>query len=779
MSQPPYVLPGAAGAKTLADNLETGALFQFEDGMTYAYRGLLPDGRWALYSLGQNPKALTMADVDTGFPAYPTAEQILQSMVQEKLGLVSSPLESPARIRARGKERTKEEVLDKDKYAEIRMLICRLWDKERPALDDASLNKWLDKRFDWAEIVSDHPRGKPPASSARSWIKKRGRPGNRTWADMEDCRGQGPRAKRVTGRRLAIAVWHAISFWTSRRHPTIVKLWKDVEADTNAYNIGQPLIMHNFLHVWQKPLEPINPADRETFRKLVRTFESRKSDKLRYSDGAAQQRWDGGGAAVEPTRFLEIVQQDETEAPGFFWIDSINRQPLGCATWVIAVDVFTGCVLSWDLSFDAPSTVSWMRSVLKASKYKALPIEYAERFPQLATIGGRISSIVYDNASHLIGRAVEDAHGDVVQDVIYAGEGQPTHKPKVERTHETLRKLFTAALPGAKMQIALAREFNMDPSKEKLLTMEEGQLAMARAVCKYHTEIVGDDGRVPLDRWIEQWNRWGPQHSADQEQFARAIGNVTYDLVLDNGGIVNEGLEYSDRQLTTVLMEAYAATTHHRRRRKKPGFNVKVKWDPTDLSALWVYNPLTEKYVRLPAKRQRYTAGLTLQMHKLILRHQGASSLMSSPEGEAHLMELRRLAELEMQRITPQMQAAEKRARAALIQQPAIRDRMGGDIQLLEVNPSTTGLEVEHDLGLDRKDILDPAVRGKRGSRKNDALADVADADRVGLDAPGALHGIIAGFGDERSLGKDATIASEVQPDVDDDDDIIATFKTY
>jgi hypothetical protein len=162
----PYTPPGLPGEKTLADNLEAGALFQFEDGLTYAFRGLLPDGRWALYSLGDEPKPLLMADIDDGFPAYPTSGQILQAMVSEKLCHISSPLESPARIRARGKERTKDEVLKKDKYAEVRMLICRRWDKERPALDDASLEKWLDRRFDWAEIMCAHPRGKPRASAS-------------------------------------------------------------------------------------------------------------------------------------------------------------------------------------------------------------------------------------------------------------------------------------------------------------------------------------------------------------------------------------------------------------------------------------------------------------------------------------------------------------------------------------------------------------------------------------------------------------------------------------
>lgn len=772
------MLPGLPGGKTLADNLERGALFRFTDGSTYAFRGLLPDGRWGLYSLGDSPAPLMMADANTGFPALPTQEQILEAMVADKLCLVSSPLDDDVRIRARGSERTKEEVLRADPYAQVRMSVCRLWDRERPARDDASLELWRDKRFDWAAIKVAHGRETPPASTLRAWINKRGRPGNRCWADMEDCRGKGPRARRVTGRRLAIAVWHAISHWTGRRHPTVSKLWKDVEADTNAYNRGEALIMHEGKRVWSRPEQPITPADPEFFRQLVKRLESRHSYKCRYSAAAAQQRWEGGGSAVEPVRFLEIVQQDETQAPGFFFIDAINRVSLGCATWVIAVDVFTRCILAWDLSFDAPSTISWMRNILNASKYKPLPKEYAERFPQLATIGGRISSIIYDNPAHLIGHAVEDAHGDLVQDVIFAGEGQPTHKPIVERTHETLITLFAAELPGAKMQVALAREFNMDPAKETLLTLQEGRLAMARAVCKYHTEVKGDDGRVPLDRWIEQWERWGPQHARDQEQFARAIGNVTLERSLDNGGIVNEYLEYSDRQLTPQLMEAYASTTHHRRRRKKPAFNAKIKWDPTDLSAISVFDPGSNQYRRLPAKMKRYTAGLTLEMHKLVMRYRGAKSLMVTAQGEERLLEIRRLAELEIKRISPKMDMAEKRARAAIMQQPVIRDLLGGDIHLLQVAPSTTGMEVEHDHGLDRKDMLDDPVRAKRGSKLNDAHGDATDADRIGLHTPDAFLEPDSGAGGDPSSSEHRSSDAASHPS-DDDDDIVGTFQRY
>lgn len=77
--------------------------------------------------------------------------------------------------------------------------------------------------------------------------------------------------------RLAIAGSHAVSHWTSRRHPSVSKLYKDVVADTNAYNLGKALIMHNGVRMWDVPPagEKIAPVDPEFFRQLVKRLESR------------------------------------------------------------------------------------------------------------------------------------------------------------------------------------------------------------------------------------------------------------------------------------------------------------------------------------------------------------------------------------------------------------------------------------------------------------------------------------------------------------------------
>ncbi len=201
------------------------------------------------------------------------------------------------------------------------------------------------------------------------------------------------------------------------------------------------------------------------------------------------------------------------------------------------------------------------------------------------------------------------------------------------------------------------------------------------------------------------------------------------------------------------------------------------------MSRIFVFDPKAAKYRELPAKKKRYTEGLTLAMHKLVLRNHRAQSLMADPDAENRLLELRRMAETELKNLSTKMEAKEKRARAAIMQQPVVRDMMGGDIHLIEVAPSPTGMEVRHDTGFDRADAFEKPVRSRRGTKHNDAHAqlDGSDAYDVSLsrfaEPQGAeRHEVSPNLPDNTSH---TDVVSTDDDDDDDDDDIVGTFDDY
>ena len=168
------------------------------------------------------------------------------------------------------------------------------------------------------------------------------------------------------------------------------------------------------------------------------------------------------------------------------------------------------------------------------------------------------------------------------------------------------------------------------------------------------------------------------------------------------------------------------------------------------------------------------------------------------------------MAETELKNISAQMEAKEKRARAAIMQQPVIHDMMGGDIHLVEVAPSPTGMEVRHDTGFDRADAFEKPVRSKRGTTHNNAHAQLDSSDTIDVHLQGPVElqpferrepvpnsggrvpannasqaiSTIGGDSSTKSLTQapDGGAASDRKTDVgsdDDDDDIVGTFDDY
>jgi putative transposase len=82
--------------------------------------------------------------------------------------------------------------------------------------------------------------------------------------------------------------------------------------------------------------------------------------------------------------------------------------------------------------------------------------------------------------------------------------------------------------------------------------------------------------------------------------------------VISPSGIELFGLYYNDPCLSAL-------------RGGKKGEKFKVKYDPTDISLLHVYDSRSNRYLPVPAVDQDYTKGLTLWQHRVIKREARAN----------------------------------------------------------------------------------------------------------------------------------------------------------
>ena len=692
-------------------------------GRTWVFDSLVGD----LWIFRCGDEVLQVPRESDGLLGHPVERDVARMIQEGELRLMSRPLRDAARRIARAREKTRAEVLASDPVAELRMQVCLWVDRVNPKRDDDNLKEAFGHDFDEQATKAAFCTWPSPAT-IRSWANRRGTKGDRRWCDMEATPGQGERAKRVVGLSFELAVWHATRIFSKKgARLTPAGAHRALLRDVNRLNRGDPLKMDRFQIVRPIPETAVTPLNRTGFYDLCKQLETARNERHRTTSAAVRSRREGGGRSFEPVRFMSHVQMDETDVGGFFFIDELRRLPLGSAVSTIALCCHSTAIVGFDLGWEAGSTSSWLRTVLHMASLKDVPEEFRAQFPDLAYMAGMAAAMVFDNARHYAGVAVQDAGGDLVQDVLLAGEGEPTHKALVERTHDTLFQSVTRLIPSRKLPIQLAREWDIDMAGRTACSLAVFRRHWLRAIC-LHNVTPGADGRSPIQKMREDRRRFGYAMPSDLAAFARAIANATYIRVLDKGGIVVNGLRYIAARGTWRLIDDFVAASSDRRVTKNPAFDAKIKVYDHDVSRISIFNPHTLAYEDLECSRALYTAGLTLRLHRIVQAVTGEKAMEHTPEEV--LLELRGQVEDAIENDFPDVMAKEDKVHAGILSDPRTLAINADRLVPRFVPPSPTGQEVVlRDLGIgSRKDGGGLPPAGRRDSQPADPLQEPSRA---------------------------------------------------
>lgn len=698
------------------DRLERG-------GRTWVFDSLVGD----LWIFRCGDEVLQVPRESDGLLGHPVERDVARMIREDELRLMSRPLRDAARRAARAREKTRAEVLASDPIAELRMQVCLWVDRVNPKRDDDNLTAAFG--HDFCEQATKATFGTwPSPATIRNWANRRGIKGDRRWCDMEATPGQGERAKRVVGLSFELAVWHATRISSKKgARLTPAGAHRALVRDVNRLNRGDPLKMDRFQILRPIPETTVTPLNRTGFYELCKRLETARNERHRTTSAAVRSRREGGGRSFEPIRFMSHVQMDETDVGGFFFIDELRRLPLGSAVSTIALCCHSGAIVGFDLGWEAGSTSSWLRTVLHMASLKDVPEEFRAHFPDLAYMSGMAAAMVFDNARHYAGMAVQDAGGDLVQDVLLAGEGEPTHKALVERTHDTLFQSVTRLIPSRKLPIQLAREWDIDMADRTACSLTVFRRHWLRAIC-LHNVTRGADGKSPIQKMREDRRRFGYAMPSDLAAFARAIANATYIRVLDKGGIVINGLRYIAARGTSKLLDDFVVASGDRRRTKNLAFDAKIKVYDHDVSRLSIFNPHTLAYEDLECSRALYAAGLTLRLHRIVQAVIGEKAMEHTPEDV--LLELRGQVEDAIENDFPDVLAKEDKVHAGILSDPRTLAITADRLVPRFVPPSPTGQEVVlRDLAIgSRKDGGGLPPAGRRDGQPADPLQEPSRA---------------------------------------------------
>jgi putative transposase len=345
---------------------------------------------------------------------------------------------------------------------------------------------------------------------------------------------------------------------------------------------------------------------RNTVYRAVNKLDPYEKDKARWGKRIADLRHKANKQGARPTRPLERVEIDDTKLD-LFVVDPIRMMPIGRPWLMLAIDVYTKMILGFYLSFFRPSYLSVMQCLLHSIR----PKTYVRgRYPEIKhswEAFGVPELVVVDNAKQYYSASFEDACLQLGIATQYAPVKLAYYKPSVERFFGTQNRRLLHGMPGTTFS-NIFQKGDYNPKKNAIISTETLEQIIHNWVIDIYQQSKhrGIDD-VPARRWEIGVDKFPPALPSNSEELKVLLGHIEW-RVISPSGVELFGLYYNDDSL--ALLRTHA----------KKGEKFKIKYDPTDLSLIYVYDEHNNRYLAVPAVDQDYTKGLTLWQHNVIRR---------------------------------------------------------------------------------------------------------------------------------------------------------------
>ncbi|ASM52740.1 putative transposase [Pseudoalteromonas nigrifaciens] len=201
-------------------------------------------------------------------------------------------------------------------------------------------------------------------------------------------------------------------------------------------------------------------------------------------------------AHVPPTRILERVEIDHTPLD-LILLDDELLIPIGRPYLTLLIDVFSGCVLGFHLSYKSPSYVSAAKAIthaIKPKKLDAMSIQLQNDWPCF----GKFENLVVDNGAEFWSKNLEHACQSAGINIQYNPVRKPWLKPVVERFFKVINQYLISEFPGKTFSNILEKE-EYNPEKDAIIRfstfVEEFQHWI---VDVYHQDSDSRETHIPL-----------------------------------------------------------------------------------------------------------------------------------------------------------------------------------------------------------------------------------------------------------------------------------------
>jgi putative transposase len=327
----------------------------------------------------------------------------------------------------------------------------------------------------------------------------------------------------------------------------------------------------------------------------------------RYGKRYADEKFRARGERPRPGRPLERVECDDTKLD-LMVIDTETRLPLGRPWLTTMIDVCTKMITGFYLSFHPPGYLSVMRCLLQAVRPKTYIKSDYPKIEHEWPAYGVPETLVVDNAEHFRGKNFEMACAQIGTRIEYAPPRTPQYKASIERWFGTQNRRLLHELPGTTFSNVLDRD-EYDPRKHAVISIDAClELVHLWIVDIYHQTVHRGIRDIPHRRWVENIQDWPPNLPPRSADLKVLIG-FNADRAIGPSGIELFTLRYNSPELAMLRLSL------------GKGERVALKYDPQDISVIYVYDRVEDRMIEVPALNQEYTRKLTIWQHHVIRKY--------------------------------------------------------------------------------------------------------------------------------------------------------------
>lgn len=289
----------------------------------------------------------------------------------------------------------------------------------------------------------------------------------------------------------------------------------------------------------------------------------------------------------------------------------------------------------------------------------------------------------------------------------------------MERFFLTLNLMLHNKLPGGTFSLQKLRDWDLDPQKFAVLTLEQAEALLDLAIGTYHQSLHRSLKDTPVRTWLRGVNaNTGINILGDDSQLDKLLG-AREERLVTRSGVELFNLRYHDPAITGPLLEDLARRESVRGRREgSASAKVAVKYNPANLGEIHVWNGPRGVYVTLPCTDREYAEGLSKWQHDRLQEWQRESNAKTEDERRALRLRLRHAIAAQE---NPKILRRQKRAQARLLASPKIEALGGVGLRIAHAEPRPDGMAPvipAVTLAPERTDDNAKPVRPQRGGKR-------------------------------------------------------------